>query len=158
MGGFNDGTQTWCFSLQPGPERSQIPEFGEGVQGKDLAAMDGERLGIYLRNLNPWESVGSPGLHLGSVGDAEILLSTPFFVTFDRLGRSGEVLHQQREGRATFKTRQKGAVRGSVPPWSQGNPGANPHGNVSGHKAEKKVTGSSQHRLAKLDQPDCFIG
>lgn len=112
--------------------------------------MDGERLGIYLRDLNPWKSVAPPGLYLGSVGDLEILLSIPFIVTFDRLGRSGEVLHQQREGRVrvTFKIGQKdiqGAVRGSVPPWSLGNPGANPHGNVSGHKAEKKGTGGSQH-------------
>lgn len=30
------------------------------------------------------------------------------------------------------------------------NQGANPHENVSGHKAEKKVTGSSQHGLTKL--------
>lgn len=140
--GYRRGAQH-LLCLQPEPERSQTPEF-RGVLGEDLVAMDGERLGVYLGHLDLWK--------LRSVGDLEILLSIPFTVTFDRLGRSGEVLHQGEES-VTFKTGQKdiqGAVKGSVPPWSLGNQGANPHENISGHKAGKKVTRSSQYGLIRL--------
>lgn len=106
--------------------------------------MDVERPKVYLRHFNPWKSGVS-----GGSGSSPF---TPFIVTFDRLGRSGEVL-QEKEESVTFKTGQKDiqeAVRGSVPPWPLGNEGANPHGSVFGHKAKKNVTGSSQHGLTKL--------
>lgn len=108
----------------------------------------------------PVEVSGTHWAASGVSGDLEVVLSIPFVVTFDRLGRSGEVFCQWREGRVrvTFKMGQKdfqGAVRGSVPPWSLRNQGANPHREVSGHKTEKKVTGSSQHGLTKFakDKP-----
>lgn len=99
------------------------------------------------------EVCGTPWAASGVRGGSGSSPFAPFIVTFDRLGRSGEMFHQGRGVRVAFKTGQKdiqGAVRGSVPPWSLGNQGANPHENVSGLKAKKNMTGSSQHGLTKL--------